>query len=139
MRLLVLVMMLGTMGWAGDLPDAPSATGKQEKPVVPAHAGSLAPADVGDAQYWTMSGALVAATVANVELSSRCIQQRTCMTFSPVERRRSLYAIALPVDAGLMLLSYKLKADEHKWWFVPISLFTAGHSYSAIRSAQHIR
>jgi hypothetical protein len=137
-----------------NLPDAPSVTANSS----PAPQGdsmaraekhwgsSAAPAArrpwidpyVADFAYWDSTFALVGTTVLNVEMTARCSERGTCLTWiasgsAAGSTHLRLYAYTLPADAAFSYLAYRLK-PKHKWWMVPNALVTAANLFSAGRS-----
>jgi hypothetical protein len=116
------------------LPDAPSVETRTQAPPPPA------------AEQWSsteslvVTSALFASSVANVELTTRCLESGACTAVpSALRGRWKLYAVALPADMGITILDSYLKRSGHRWWFVPAAIFTAGNTLYAIHAAQHLR
>jgi hypothetical protein len=143
--IVIAFLLLSGLAFAQDLPDAPSAAAGnfapakfESRPVMTgASAAAIAPRinpDVLDAAYWTTTSALVSTTVVNVELTTRCAEQRTCLTsIAPGSTRVKLYAYTLPTDALLSYATYKLKART-RWWPLSDLIFTAANVFNAGRS-----
>jgi hypothetical protein len=93
---------------------------------------------VADFAYWDSTFALVGTTVLNVEMTARCSERGTCLTWiasgsAAGSTHLRLYAYTLPADAAFSYLAYRLK-PKHKWWMVPNALVTAANLFSAGRS-----
>jgi hypothetical protein len=83
--------------------------------------------------YWTVSGALVGATLADAQALSNC---PNC-TFVPSAFHRPglLYGAGLPADILVMYLGYHLKKTGHRWWPVPAAALTVANAYLAYHFA----
>lgn len=153
----IALFLLTAFGVAQDLPDSPGVTvgvftsnrvAASSTTNRPSLSGGAAPAGKGpwidfriaDISYWNSTAALVGTTIANVELTSRCAEQRTCLTeIAPNTTRGRLYLYTLPTDLALSYISYRLKGrGVHGWWlpqvmFAGANLFSAGRSYGRIK------
>src|ERR1700686_1812369 len=92
----MLLLALGGLGFAQDLPDAPSATTAvsqksrnkhQFEGAAPAARGSwlssrifLMDSTTANSTYWASTLTLFGTTIVNVETTSRCAAERTCLT-----------------------------------------------------------
>jgi hypothetical protein len=144
------LFVLSGMGLAQNLPDAPSvnvgtfpsarSTVSHVMPSTPIAATKpLIDPTVADATYWASTSALFATTFVNVELTTRCSEEHTCLTWiAPGSTRQTLYAYTLPTDVLVSFLSYKLKRRV-RWWMVPQVVLTSGNIFSAGRSYGRIR
>ena len=156
MKLILVVMMLlpfSAIGFAQDLPDAPGVVVGSFSPgpspsarssssvsaqTPPAAKGPFIDPQVADATYWDYTAALVGSTVLNVEMTARCSERGTCLTWiasgsAGGSTRLRLYAYTLPADAALSFLAYKLKGRT-RLWILPDALATAANLFSAGRS-----
>ncbi len=91
---------------------------------------------VADASYWAATTALATTTVANVELTARCQEEGTCLTWINPGKgsdRGRLYAYTIPSNFALDYLAYKLKGKT-RLWILPQMAFTAANLFSAGRS-----
>jgi hypothetical protein len=153
--LVIALLVLSEIGQAQNLPDAPSVTVGSFPSVQvgtlavisPSQSGGAAVSgkwpwidmNVADTTYWNSTFALVGSTVLNVEMTARCSQQGTCLTYiAPHASRARLYAYTLPTDAALSYLAYRLKPKTHLWalpqlMFTGANLFSAGRSYARIQ------
>lgn len=144
------VLLIG-MGVAQDLPDAPSvarnsfpsaAAGITSTTTVetPAAArGPLVDLTIADSSYWGATFGLVSTTIVNVELTARCSERHTCLTWiANGPSRIELYAYTLPTDVALSYLTYKLKRKT-RLWILPDALFTAANLFSAGRSYDRLQ
>jgi hypothetical protein len=144
-----MLFMLSGLAAPQNLPDSPGVTvglfpsaalaaGVVTMPP-PAALGPWINPTVADAPYWSSTAALFATTLANVELTTRCSEQHTCLTqIAPGSTRLTLYAYTLPTDLLVSYLSYKLKGKTH-FWIVPQVLLTGANLFSAGRSYGRIR
>ena len=91
---------------------------------------------VADSSYWAATASLAGTTVANVELTARCEEEGTCLTWINPGKgsdRGRLYAYTVPSNFALDYLAYKLKGKT-RFWIVPQMAFTAANLFSAGRS-----
>ena len=141
------------------LPDAPSASQSQDS-----SQGSPAPAQahqrhayagaspatrggsfgvdgrVADWKYMGLTGGMFAATVANTELTQRCLNQGTCTFFpSALSGRGAMYGVGIPADAVVAYFSYRLKRNYNPLWIVPEALFTGANLYVAAHSWSRVK
>lgn len=134
-----------TVALAGDpnmaLPDAPSpaprsAASRPPSAVRPTVNGE----QIMDKQFVLATGMLFGSSVVNVELTHRCLENGAC-TLVPraLVRRRAMYGVGLPADAGITVLGYYLKRGGHRWWFLPAAVVTAGNAIYAVHASQHMR
>jgi hypothetical protein len=152
----VILLLLSELAFAQNLPDAPSAAvgsfpsgqgGSTFGPSTSSKSGDYAVAakkplidlNIADSAYWDSTFALVGSTVVNVEMTARCSEQHTCLTWiTNTPSRGRLYAYTLPVDVALSYLAYKLKGKTHLWalpqmTFTAANLFSAGRSYGRLQ------
>jgi len=93
-----------------------------------------------DREFVMATSVLFGSSIANAELTTRCINSGFCTAVpGPLRSRGALYGVGLPADAGVTVLGYLLKHGGHRWWFVPAALVTAGNSIYAVHASQHIR
>ena len=79
--------------------------------------------------FWLLTGATIATTVADVELTQHCIHAGTCREANPLllSGRKRAYAIALPIAVGISYLGHRWHKDKFKYWWVPQAAVIAGH------------
>ena len=80
--------------------------------------------------FWLLTGATVATTVADIELTQHCIRMGTCHEGNPLYPRLShkqIYAVQLPIAIGVSYLGYRWHKDKFKYWWVPQAAVVAGH------------
>jgi hypothetical protein len=161
--IMIMLLVLSGIGFAQDLPDAPSvavgafptalnanppAMGTSSTTYIapPAAKGPWIDPQIADGAYWSYTSALVGSTALNVEMTARCSERGTCLTWifggtSAGSARLRLYAYTLPADAAISYLAYTMKRKgKSKWWVLPpalvsaANLFSAGRSYSRLES-----
>jgi hypothetical protein len=135
-----------TVAVAGDpnlaLPDAPSPAPKSAgsnpwAAVRPTAQGKQIMAM--DKEFALVNGLMFGSSIANVELTTRCLENGACtMVPSGLRSRKRLYAVSLPADVGITALGYYLKRSGHRWWFVPAALVTAGNAIYAVHAAKYM-
>lgn len=150
---LILLTSFG-VSLAQNLPDAPSvavstfpaATGSSlSGPNSSSYQGAAPSAkapfidlQIADSAYWDYTAALTGSTILNVEMTARCSERGTCLTWIAAgsaegSTRLRLYAYTLPADAAISWLTYKLKRKT-RLWILPPALVTAANLFSAGRS-----
>jgi hypothetical protein len=141
------------------LPDAPSASPKQDAsqsvsqatPAPSRHSYQGPPpttkggafgvnGGVADGKYLGLTGGMFGSTVANAELTQRCLSEKTCTFFpSSLSSRAAMYGIGLPADFAVAYVSYRLKRNHNRFWIVPeaaltgANIFVAAHSWSRLK------
>lgn len=145
-RLLMIAVLLCTASaFAGDIPDAPSATRASLHTQAALSSSSL---DAFDLREWTMvapqpeqkkvidkkflflTSLATGLTVADFELTQSCIAGHRCIESDPLmpSSHAGMYASSMPVNAGLTYLSYRLKAKGKRYWWVPVAAIVASHA-----------
>jgi hypothetical protein len=143
---------IGGVSNESELPDAPSATRPDTStgepaasPVVKRESHGAPPAAMGgplgvdrgvaDRKYWAITGAMFSASVANAELTLRCLKQHPCNDVpSSLHSRVALYGIGIPADLGVAYLTYYMKKKHSRVWYVPAALVTAANVYAGVRA-----
>lgn len=135
-----------TVAVAGDpnlaLPDAPSpaptsAASSAWSAVRPTAQGKQIMAM--DKEFVLVNGLMFGSSIANVELTTRCLQNGACtMVPGGLRSRAALYGVGLPAEAGVAVLGYYLKRTGRRWWFVPAALVTAGNAIYAVHAAKYM-
>jgi len=134
-----------TVAVAGDpsapLPDAPAPSTDRRPPVAATGRRPVVEGErVIDREFIIGNSVMLGSTIANVELTVRCLHDGACRAVpSDLHGHKRLYAAALPANLGMGVLGYYLKRGGHPWWFVPAALVTAGNVVYGIHAAQHIR
>jgi hypothetical protein len=136
-----------------DLPDAPSATKPEASTADPAASPAIKreshgapPAAMGgplwvdrgvaDRNYLMLTGGMFGASVANAELTLRCLNQHaSCNDVPPsLHSRAAIYGIGIPVDLGIAYLTYCLKRKHNHMWYVPAAAVTGANIFFAYRA-----
>jgi hypothetical protein len=131
---LVIAFVAFTCAFAAD-PDSPQKSGELRvsadppayilpymRPVV---TKQTKPERVVDRKFVAMSALAMGLTIADIESTQHCIGNGSCRELNPLmpTSRAGMYAVNIPVNAGLMYLSYRLKASGHKtWWIAPLAI-----------------
>ena len=123
--------------------DSSSAAPVRQKPKLDLQASAEAPAEgyvapymrpmqsrpkterVLDAKFVGVSAIAMALTIADIENTQRCLAKNTCTELNPLmpKSRAGMYAVNIPLNAGLMYLSYRLKARGNRaWWIAPLAI-----------------
>jgi hypothetical protein len=142
-----------------DLPDAPSASKPDTTPGDAASSPAVKknesqgapPAAVGgplwldrsvaDRNYFALTGGMVVASVATVELTLQCLNKHEhCNDVPPsLQSRTALYGIGIPADLGVAYLTFCMKRKHSSIWYVPAAVVTGANiflSYRAYRWSQ---
>jgi hypothetical protein len=136
-----------------DLPDAPSATKPDgstadpaASPAVKRESHGAPPAalggplavdrDVADRNYLMLTGGMFGASIANAELTIRCLEvQASCNDVpSSLKSRAAIYGIGIPADLGVAYLTYYMKKKHSRVWYVPAALVTGANMFLAVRA-----
>jgi hypothetical protein len=136
-----------------DLPDAPSATKPDAStsdpaasPAIKRESHGAPPAAMGgplwvdrgvaDRNYLMLTGGMFGASVANAELTLRCLNQHaSCNDVPPsLHSRAAIYGIGIPVDLGIAYLTYCLKRKHNHMWYVPAAAVTGANIFFAYRA-----
>jgi hypothetical protein len=149
---MVCTLLLTCALWGQGLPDAPSAqsagtvakaTSDEPAPPspLPVHAHKMHFSEGHpDRNFWLATGVLFGASVANVEMVSRCEPQACQQVPTALRSRGALYGVSLPVDIGVSYLSYKLRGlGRHSWWSAPMAIITSGNAIYAIHASRYSR
>jgi ABC-type cobalt transport system substrate-binding protein len=116
------------------LPDAPSVETRRPASPPPAAVQLFSPESV------MVTSMLFSSSIANVELTTRCLENGACTKVpSALRSRGALYGVSLPADVGITVLGYYLRRSGHRWWFVPAAMFTVGNAIYAVHASQHMR
>ncbi len=104
---------------------------------VPAAKGGPLAVDrsVADLKYLSLTGAMFGASVANAELTQRCLEEKTCKFVpSAFTSRAAMYGAGIPADFAVSYLSYRLKKVHNWFWIVPEAAVTGANMFVAIHS-----
>jgi hypothetical protein len=140
-------------GSESDLPDAPSSAKADASAVDPAPSpvvkrashgappaaigGPLSPdGSVADRNYWLVTGGMVGSSIANVELTVRCLEvHESCNDVpSALKSRAALYGIGIPADLGVAYLTYYMKKKHSRIWYVAPAVVTGANMFLAVRA-----
>jgi hypothetical protein len=135
---------------AQQMPDAASSsnnhqTSSMDAPPAAAHStigmrtGEQSYSKVADRKFWAVSGLMTASTISASELVGRCEGTSTCSFMGPFNSRKKTYALGMPVNFGMMELTYRLKRSGKHYWFVPAVAGTAFNTFVAIHAADRLR
>jgi hypothetical protein len=137
-----------------ELPEAPSAVKTSEyaaAPATEAHQRQLPPpAATGaltygeqravDWKFGLITTALFSSSVANAELTARCLQVGTCSYIpSALRSRAALYGIGLPTDVVVSFVSLRLKSKGMRYWWASDVAITAANLYVGAHALHRIR
>ncbi len=124
---------------AADTPSAlpnsvPVANGMA--PAVPAIAVPMAAPPrpkVLDKKYWFLTSLAVGLTVADVELTQRCLHHGTCRELNPLlpHSHAGMYLANVPVTGALFYWSYRRKARGQRLWWLPTLIDAGAHGGGA--------
>jgi hypothetical protein len=157
--ILALTSVLPLRAADAGLPDAPSTSQNQDpgqnlaasarsankhyyQGASPAGRGGAFGADqhVIDWKYSSLTGAMFAASVANAEMTHRCMAQKTCnFVPSALSSRVAMYGIGIPADFAVAYVSYRLKKGHNWFWIVPEAMITGANLYVAAHSWNRLK
>lgn len=103
--------------------EPPAYTPAYLKPIEPVQ--KQAPKRVVDKKFVAMSALAMGLTIADIERTQSCLGSHTCQELNPTlpRSRAGMYAVNVPLNAGLMYLSYRFKSKGKKvWWIAPIAI-----------------
>ena len=141
---------VGNVSNDSELPDAPSSTKPDAStadpaasPVVKRQSHGAPPAALGgplgvdrtvaDRNYLVLTGGMFGASIANAELTIRCLQQHPSCNDVPrsLQSRAAIYGIGIPADLGVAYLTYCLKRKHNHIWYVPAAAVTGANIFFA--------
>ena len=103
--------------------EPPAYTPAYIKPIEQVQAQT--PKRVVDKKFIAMSALAMGLTIADIERTQSCLGSHTCQELNPTlpRSRAGMYAVNVPLNAGLMYLSYRFKSSgKKKWWIAPIAI-----------------
>jgi hypothetical protein len=143
----------GSASGTPSLPDAPSATKPETSapdptptPMVKRESHGAPPAALGgplsvdrsvaDRNYLLVTGGMFGASIADAELTIRCLQQHPSCNDVPssLRSRLALYGIGIPAEIGITYLSYHMKKKHSRIWYVPSALVTGANAFLSVRA-----
>ena len=80
---------------------------------------------VFDKKFAVLAGFAAGLTIADFEMTQRCLHRRTCVEADPLmpTNHAAMYASNLPLNAVLFWWAYRRKGDGKKlWWLPPLSV-----------------
>jgi hypothetical protein len=148
--------LMATLG-ESELPDAPSSAKADAPAATPAPTPAAAPAvksgfrgappaglggpleadrSVADRNYLMLTGGMFGASIANAELTIRCLEVHTSCNDVPasLNSRLALYGIGIPADFGVAYLSYYMKKKHSHIWYVPGAFVTGANIFLGVRA-----
>jgi hypothetical protein len=125
-----------TVAMSARTADAPPAAGRS---TMGTHIGDRSFKAVADKKFWAVTGLMTGSTISAAELTGRCEAETTCSFMGPFNSRKKTYALGMPVNFGMMELTYRLKRSGKKYWFVPAVAGTALNTIVAVHSADHLK
>jgi hypothetical protein len=133
-----------TVAVAGDprmaLPDAPAPSTNRPPSVAAVGRPTFGGEQVIDREFVIGNSVMLGSTIANIELTARCMESGACSAVpNHLKNRERLYVVGLPANLGVGVLGYYLKRGGHRWWFVPAALITTGNVVYGIHAAKYIR
>jgi hypothetical protein len=150
---LVEAPLIDSVSNESELPDAPSSTKPDASsadpapsPAVKRESHGAPPAALGgplgvdrsvaDRNYLLLTGGMFGASIANAELTIRCLQVHASCNDVPhsLQSRAALYGIGIPADFGVAYLTYYMKKKHNRIWYVPAALITGANVFFAMRA-----
>ncbi len=138
----LMVLILLCLGSAADeLPDSPSAivssslVGARPQPIVSQRLlkEQIEPGrspHTSDRKFVLLSGLAMGLTIADFEMTQRCLAQRSCAEANPLmpASRAGMYASNVPLNMALLYWSYRRKAAGKRFWWVPPLMIIGSHA-----------
>lgn len=119
-------------------PEAPSATWKSTSPP-PAAKAPVVDSGVLDTSFVAVNELMFSSSIANVELTTRCMNSGACADVpGPFRSRGALYGIGLPLEFGVALLEHRLRRSGHHWWSVPAAIVTTGNIIYGVHAGHYM-
>ena len=90
----------------------------------------IAPNRTLDSKFWLMTAATVGMTIADVEMTQRCIRNGTCHEGNPLlpeTSRAKIYPIQFALIGVQSYFSYRLKKRGSQAWWLPQFSLAASH------------
>jgi hypothetical protein len=144
---------VGNVSNDSELPDAPSSTKPDAStadpaasPVVKRQSHGAPPAALGgplgvdravaDRNYLALTGGMFGASIANAELTIRCLQVHASCNDVPssLQSRAALYGIGIPADFGIAYLTYHMKKKHSRIWYLPAASVTVANVFLSVRA-----
>ena len=119
-------------------PTAAPAVKRESRGAPPAALGGPLSVDrsVADRNYLLVTGSMFGSSVADAELTIRCLQQHPSCNDVPssLRSRVALYGIGIPADLGIAYLTYHMKKKHSRIWYVPATLVIGANAFLSVRA-----
>jgi len=146
----VFVLLLAVAAIGGELPDSPSSSLEFDRPVTPVTLAELRVTvpvaldlaegiaqpiaiervavpvkkkKVFDKKFALLAGLAAGLTIADFEMTQRCLQRHTCVEADPLmpTSHAGMYLTNIPLNAALFWWGYRRKEDGKRlWWLAPL-------------------
>ena len=120
------------------IPAASPVVKRQSHGAPPAALGGPLGVDrtVADRNYLALTGGMFGASIANAELTIRCLQVHASCNDVPssLQSRAALYGIGIPADFGIAYLTYHMKKKHSRIWYVPAATVTVANVFLSVRA-----
>jgi hypothetical protein len=149
--LLIAVLLTAVVAFAGETPDAPSATraytsrtsaelnnapftsfdmNEWNAALVIAPRLEAPKKKVIDKKFLFLTGLATALTITDFEMTQGCLARKACVESDPLvpTSRFGMYASSAPVNAALYYWSYRRKAQGKRLWWLPTVAAIASHA-----------
>ncbi len=95
-----------------------------EKPLPPARKR------VFDKKFGMLAAFAAGLTVADFEMTQRCLHRHTCVEADPLmpTNHAAMYATNIPLNAALFFWAYRRKGDGKKLWWLPPLTVVGSHA-----------
>ncbi len=92
---------------------------------------SAQPKKVADKKFWTMIAASFASAIADEEITQHALQTGRFREANPLlgRSRKTAYPVLFGIAGAQSLLSYKLKKDNSKIWWLPQTIGIGTHGF----------
>lgn len=144
-RWLAGVLLCAVSAFAAEPPNAPSSLLQPVEPTAALHELSGMPAfnlvesvappviieppapkrRVFDKKFALLAGLAAGLTIADFEMTQRCLHRHTCVEADPLmpTSHAGMYATNIPLNAALFWWSYRRKEDGKRlWWLAPLMI-----------------
>jgi len=95
----------------------------------PSLAETPQPRRVTDKKFFVISALVVGLTISDVERTQHCLHRGTCIEMNPMlpHSRAGMYAVNVPINVATLWLSYRMKSQGRRTWWIAPALVAAGH------------
>ena len=96
---------------------------------------------VFDKKFALLTGLGTALTIADYEMTQRCLAARTCVETDPLLplSRAGMYATNMPLNAALFYWGYKRKAAGKRLWWLPPLFVVGSHAVGVITNIRVLK